>query len=291
MGLTRARGEARWLWGDPDLTFRAVAEEISKESAYRALRHLGDPVIGYAADGTCRYLNDAAAATLTRPLLGLCVWEVYPDLRGSDFGEAFEEALRTHGPVRYRSRYAPTGMEYEATLVSEGDEVVVVFRDLTEGIVVGFVLGSLLFIDRMAKSVSTDVHVPQVSEDVADTVNGGRVAYDPDAASDPDTVVYRISGAFFFGTAATVGSVLDRIADRHKNFVLDCSAVPFLDTTALNVIEGAARKARHSGVRFIIAGASREVRKMLVAHGLKEPEVVFAGSVGEAGSASRVMSG
>ena len=109
-----------------------MAEEISKESAYRALRHLGDPVIGYAADGTCRYLNDAAAATLTRPLLGLCVWEVYPDLRGSDFGEAFEEALRTHGPVRYRSRYAPTGMEYEATLVSEGDEVVVVFRDLTE---------------------------------------------------------------------------------------------------------------------------------------------------------------
>ncbi len=181
---------------------------------------------------------------------------------------------------------------------SRGDALVlavtlllVVFRDLTEGIVVGFVLGSLLFIDRMAKSVSTDVHVPQVSEDVADTVNGGRVAYDPDAASDPDTVVYRISGAFFFGTAATVGSVLDRIADRHKNFVLDCSAVPFLDTTALNVIEGAARKARHSGVRFIIAGASREVRKMLVAHGLKEPEVVFAGSVGEAGSASRVMSG
>ncbi|MEX0407712.1 SulP family inorganic anion transporter [Aquibium sp. LZ166] len=181
---------------------------------------------------------------------------------------------------------------------SRGDALVlavtlllVVFRDLTEGIVVGFVLGSLLFIDRMAKSVSTDVHVPQVSEDVADTVNGGRVAYDPDAASDPDTVVYRISGAFFFGTAATVGSVLDRIADRHKNFVLDCSAVPFLDTTALNVIEGAARKARHSGVRFIIAGASCEVRKMLMAHGLKEPEVVFAGSVGEAGTASRVMSG
>lgn len=168
---------------------------------------------------------------------------------------------------------------------SRGDALVlavtlllVVFRDLTEGIVVGFVLGSLLFIDRMAKSVSTDVHVPQVSEDVADTP--GDAAYDGRAASDPDTVVYRISGAFFFGTAATVGSVLDRIADRRRNFVLDCSAVPFLDTTALNVIEGAARKAKHSGVRFVIAGASPEVRRMLTAHGLKEPEVEFAGSVG-----------
>ena len=170
---------------------------------------------------------------------------------------------------------------------SRGDALVlavtlllVVFRDLTEGILVGFVLGSLLFIDRMAKSVSTELHGPQVSEDVADTANDGRAAYDAGAASDPETVVYRISGAFFFGTAATVGSVLDRIADRRKNFVLDCSAVPFLDTTALNVIEGAARKAKHSGVRFVIAGASAEVRAMLMAHGLREPEVEFKGSVG-----------
>ena len=156
----------------------------------------------------------------------------------------------------------------------------VIFRDLTEGIVVGFLLGSILFIDRMARSIATEAHAPLVEEDVADTVGGK--AYDPASASDPDTVVYRISGAFFFGTAATVGAVLDRIADQRKSFILDCSAVPFLDSTAANVIEGAARKAHRAGVRFVIAGASMEVRRTLISHGVKAPEVDYAGTLADA---------
>ena len=82
--------------------------------------------------------------------------------------------------------------------------LIVVFRDLTEGIVVGFALGSILFIDRMAKSIAVE----------ADAAAGaGRCrrqqqarAYDASEASDTDTVVYRISGAFFFGAASTVGT-------------------------------------------------------------------------------------
>jgi len=158
--------------------------------------------------------------------------------------------------------------------------LLVIFRDLTEGIVVGFLLGSILFIDRMAKAVATEAHAPLVGEDVADSVGGK--AYDAAMASDPDTVVYRISGAFFFGTAATVGAVLDRIADQRKNFILDCSAVPFLDSTAANVIEGAARKAHRARVRFVIAGASAEVRRSLESHGVRAPEVDYAASVAEA---------
>jgi SulP family sulfate permease len=95
-------------------------------------------------------------------------------------------------------------------------------------------------------------------------------------------VVYRISGAFFFGAAATVGTVLDRIADQRRNFILDCSAVPFLDSTAANVIEGAAKKAKRAGVRFIVAGATPQVRRMLITHGVKRPLASFAASVGEA---------
>lgn len=172
---------------------------------------------------------------------------------------------------------------------SRGDALVlvatfalVIFRDLTTGIVVGFALGAMLFIGRMARSVEVEVHAPPVSEDRADDANGERVAYDPSEGADPDTVVYRISGAFFFGAAATVAAVLDRIADRRRNFILDCSAVPFLDSTAANVIEGAARKARQAGVRFIVAGASRQVRHMLVTHGVRPPLATFAPTVAAA---------
>jgi sulfate permease, SulP family len=169
---------------------------------------------------------------------------------------------------------------------SRGDAVVllvtfglVVFRDLTEGIVVGFALGSVLFIDRMAKAIAVEAHVPAIGEDVADSENGGRTAYDASQAGDADTIIYRISGAFFFGAASTVGAVLDRIADQRKNFILDCSGVPFLDSTAANVLEGAARKSRRSGVRFVIAGASPQVRRTLINHGVKRPLVSYAASV------------
>ncbi len=143
-----------------------------------------------------------------------------------------------------------------------------VFRDLTEGSVVGLALGALLFIHRMSSNVAVQ------AADLADS-SGARVAYDATDAADPDTVVYRISGAFFFGSAATVASVLDRIADQRGNFVLDCSAVPFLDSTAANVIEGAARKAGRAGVRFLVAGASPQVRRMLFAHGVRPPHVRY----------------
>jgi SulP family sulfate permease len=158
----------------------------------------------------------------------------------------------------------------------------VIFRDLTEGIIVGFALGALLFIDRMAKSIAIEADMPMPEEDKADATNGGRTAYEASTASDPDTIVYRISGAFFFGAASTVGAVLDRIADRHKNFILDCSAVPHLDSTAANVLAAAARKAHREGVRFFITGAAPDVRKTLLAQGLRRPLVTFRSTVAEA---------
>ncbi len=157
--------------------------------------------------------------------------------------------------------------------------LIVVFRDLTEGIVVGFALGSILFIDRMAKTSRSRPISRWCQDDVADSSGS---AYDSSEASDADTVVYRISGAFFFGAASTVGTVLDRIADQRKNFILDCSAVPFFDSTAANVIEGAAHKARRAGVRFIIAGASPQTRRMLINHGVKRPLVTYAASIRDA---------
>lgn len=171
---------------------------------------------------------------------------------------------------------------------SRGDALVLlstflltIFRDLTEAIVVGFALGSILFIDRMAKAVSVTQEA-LVQPDRADSDQEARQAYRPEEASDPDAVVYRISGAFFFGAASTVGSVLDRIADQRKAFILDCSAVPFLDSTAANVLEGAARKAQRKGVRFIILGASGQTRALLETQGLAPPLASYAESLAQA---------
>jgi len=167
---------------------------------------------------------------------------------------------------------------------SRGDAVVlmvtfalVIFRDLTTGIVVGFSLGALLFIHRMGQSVEVEAHIPPVAEDRPDDMD--ERAYLGEDASDPDIVVYRLSGAFFFGAAATVGPVLDRIADRRQSFILDFAAVPFLDSTAANIIERTAHKAGKAGIRLFITGASRPVRRMLLTHGIRPPHVRYAPSI------------
>ncbi|MEW5420724.1 SulP family inorganic anion transporter [Amorphus sp. 3PC139-8] len=174
-----------------------------------------------------------------------------------------------------------------ATLVrtSRGDAVVLlatflltVFRDLTEGIVVGFAIGSVLFIHRMSKTTAIESERPFVSEDRADAADGPRIPYEEEAA-DRDVVVYRISGAFFFGAAASIGSILDRIADTHRVLIIDFAAVPFLDSTAANTIGGMVQKASRRGVKVFLSGTSQEVRRVLIAHGIKPPEVSFEHSV------------
>ena len=169
---------------------------------------------------------------------------------------------------------------------SRGDALVllvtfllVVFRDLTEGIVVGFALGAVLFIDRMSKTIAVEAHTLPLLDDTADEANGGREAYHAEVASDPDTVIYRISGAFFFAAATTVGAILDRIADQRRNFILDCSAVSFLDSTAASVIEGAVHKAGRARVRFFITGASPQARRMLFAHNVRPPRVRYKATI------------
>lgn len=172
---------------------------------------------------------------------------------------------------------------------SWGDAVVLlatflltIFRNLTEGILVGFALGAVLFIHRMAQEAGVHIHPPLVPEDRADDENGGRRPYDASLAANPDVVVYRITGAFFFGAASTVGAVLDRIADQRKSFVIDFSAVPFIDSTAARTIAGIAGTAKRHGVKVILSGASMPVRRQLVHHGVKRPLVAYAATIAQA---------
>lgn len=175
-----------------------------------------------------------------------------------------------------------------ATLLrtSWGDAIVLlvtlgltVFRSLSEAIVVGFALGVLLFIHRMSQATSVEAQVPPVPDDQADGTAGERQPYDAGLASDPDIAVYRISGAFFFGAASTVSSVLDRIADRHKALIIDFSAVPFIDTTAANSIATVVRKARRHNVLVVVSGANANAQRVLAGAGVDDKSVARTPSI------------
>jgi len=162
---------------------------------------------------------------------------------------------------------------------SKGDAAVLlatfgltVFRDLTEAIIVGFALGAALFIQRMSQAASVELGAPLVRPDEADTVRA-RVPYDEATQTRQDVVVYRISGAFFFGAAATIGSVLDRIGDQHRALIVDFSAVPFVDSTAAHTIEGLVEAAHRRRIAVWLTGLSPANEAALAAHGVAPPDV------------------
>jgi sulfate permease, SulP family len=171
---------------------------------------------------------------------------------------------------------------------SRGDALVLlatflltVFRDLTEGIAVGVVLGSVIFMHRMAQLVQVETDEPLIQEDEAD--QAGAPAYE--GVGGRDTLVYRINGPFFFGAASEVAQVLERIGQYPKAFVLDLSGVPFVDSTAAHALQAFVQKARREGASVQIAAASPAVRRVLIEHGLKPPLVRYAAGVKDARAA------
>ncbi len=152
---------------------------------------------------------------------------------------------------------------------SRGDALVlvvtfglVVFRDLTEGIIAGFALGGLLFIARMsdATEVADEEHV---------TEQAG------------DRVICRLSGPWFFGAAARLGSVLDRIADRPRLFILDLSEVPMIDSSGARSFQLLQRKLARRGAELVILGARPGVRRGLAASGMAAPGLRFVDDLSE----------
>jgi SulP family sulfate permease len=156
-----------------------------------------------------------------------------------------------------------------------------VFRDLMEGIAVGVVLGAFVFMHRMAEIVEVEEHAPFILRDRADKPGGSSDAFDRMAHAD-DVVVFRIAGAFFFGAAARVGAVLDRIGSRPRAIVLDLSAVPLVDATGADTLLSFARNAHRRGVAVVVAAAGPAPRRVLEEHGLASPLVRYVASVEEA---------
>ena len=63
---------------------------------------------------------------------------------------------------------------------------------------------------------------------------------------------------------------------------MDFSAVPFLNSTGANMIEGLAHKAHKRGVECWLTGANRDIRRLFLTHGLRKPLVKYASTVEDA---------
>ena len=155
-----------------------------------------------------------------------------------------------------------------------------IFESLTLGIGVGVTLGAFLFLHRMAESIDVREGQAFMGEDEADSSEAATFAAQPSPNS--DLMVYKISGAFFFGATAAVNAALDRIGRYPSTFVFDFADVSLIDTTAAKALAVFVRKLRRANTRVSIAQARPGVRRTLLTAGLREPDVSYVGTVIEA---------
>ena len=107
-------------------------------------------------------------------------------------------------------------------------------------------------------------------------------ADDETSEQDPTVVIYRISGAFFFGAAASIGAVLSASAMR---IAISSSISPLCRSSTrpgAKTIEGLAHKAAQRGVGVTLTGMSEGVRRELAAQGARRPLVNKAPSIDQA---------
>jgi len=172
-----------------------------------------------------------------------------------------------------------------AALVLSVTFLVVIFRDLSMGILVGFALGTLITLQRMAQAIEVEQGAPMIEGDRADSDNAPTI--ETGAARDPDIAYCRISGAFFFGSAGIVSATLNRLGEHPRAYVIDLTDVPMLDSTGAAIVEGFARKVTRRGAALYIAGARPAVRHVLVAHHVTPPHARYRATCAEAMAVAR----
>jgi SulP family sulfate permease len=164
-----------------------------------------------------------------------------------------------------------------------------VFVDLLTGIGVGVLLGSFLFMHRMAEAIDVEGGAKLVHDDVSDDENG-RPAYRGQMMPG-DIMVYRISGAFFFGATARVNLILDRVVNPPRVFILDFTDVPFIDITASATLERFVRRLHRAHTRVYFAGVRPHVRRSFGLPGLRGRSVRYVASVEKALESAESMRG
>lgn len=135
-----------------------------------------------------------------------------------------------------------------------------VITDLVVAVNVGVVLASLLFMRRMAQSVSIEEH--SEAQVAADAGLGAGFALPK------DTVVYSIDGPFFFGAAENLEKTLRRSQSHVRTIVIRMGRVPFMDTTGLSAMDEIVADFQRAGTRVVLCEVRANVREKLERAGI-----------------------
>jgi SulP family sulfate permease len=138
-----------------------------------------------------------------------------------------------------------------------------VLMNLTWGVGVGVVLAALLFIKRVSETSEV------TALDATHPETGGRPVWADE--SWPDGVyLFRVQGAFFFGTADMLETSFRRARARLRVMVLLCEDVYSMDATGLNALESLHERLRRRNQHLILCKVTGQPLEVITQSGFLE---------------------
>lgn len=159
-----------------------------------------------------------------------------------------------HFFVHKRLKHAITGM-----LVTM---VATVVLDLTQAILIGIAISTLIYLRQSASAVGV----------IEEAVNLDKIrgrGYPLERAC-PDVRIYYLTGPLFFGSVSTVMSIVSETHHRYRTIVVSLRGVPMIDVMGLHALEDLVHKQRERGGDVLFTSLQPAVRSMLERGGLIE---------------------
>lgn len=134
--------------------------------------------------------------------------------------------------------------------------ILTVVVDLTVAVEVGMILAAMLFIKRISETTQiTSVDENNDLEGQSHSLMGKQVP--------KGVMVYRIFGAFFFGAAEKLETVLKRARQEPDVLILHIHKVLAIDATGLNALESLYEKLRIRGKYLVLCGSHAQPYLMM----------------------------
>jgi SulP family sulfate permease len=131
-----------------------------------------------------------------------------------------------------------------------------VFVDLVVAVNVGVVIAALLFMRRMAESVS-------VQQEVFGGPEAAAESGEPAPVLPPNVLVYRIDGPFFFGAAEKLESTVERAQLHVDTVVIRLARVPFMDATGMYTLSEIIERFHRRGIRVVLVEIQERLARAL----------------------------
>lgn len=152
----------------------------------------------------------------------------------------------------------------------KGDAIVLIttffltiFIDLTVAVQVGMILAAVIFLKRMTDTTTLKICQTLVKENENETPppHDSDILLREDIPN--DTVVFELTGPFFYPVADLLDETLQRLPEKPRVFLLRMHQSPLVDATGLKALKQFAAKCHRQDILFLISEIKPEEHRWL----------------------------